>query len=423
MPGAQRAPVADLQRKGAWPGSAPGSRQTASCPTTASDKALAALRRFRLLIDAMGVKQAAGRRDRRRPRRRATAPNSSARSSRSAFDCEVLSAEEEARLAGEGVLSAIPGADGIVGDLGGGSLELVEVGDGEAPARHLAAARRASGRASASRRAEGARDAPRAALKETGLREGRPRPALLHGRRIVARARPDRHDRDRLPAADHAPVSDEAGAGGELRRMAERSTATCAKALAAGPPRDRAGRGDAARSLVVEELEPSELVVSSLRHPRRAALFAAQAERTRQLDPLIEAARDAGGGEHRFGQHGDLLDDWIAPLFDDPPTLQRLRLASCLLADVAWQATPMFRADRGVEMALHGNWVGGRPGRPGDDGAGAVVQLRPRRLPDPRLDAVVPAGASCSARTAGAWRCASASGSAAASHRCSNGRA
>jgi exopolyphosphatase/guanosine-5'-triphosphate,3'-diphosphate pyrophosphatase len=72
---------------------------------------------------------------------------------------------------------------------------------------------------------------------------------------------------------------------------------------------------------------------------------------------LIEAARESGGGEHRFGQHGDLLDEWISPLFDDPPEMSRLRRASCLLADVAWQSNPGFRADRGIEMALHGNWV------------------------------------------------------------------
>ena len=46
------------------------------------------------------------------------------------LDCDVLSAAEEARLAGEGVLSGIPDADGIVGDLGGGSLELVDVSAG-----------------------------------------------------------------------------------------------------------------------------------------------------------------------------------------------------------------------------------------------------------------------------------------------------
>src|SRR3712207_8719877 len=39
------------------------------------------------------------------------------------FDAEVLSGEEEGFMAGQGVLSAIPEANGIVGDLGGGRPE------------------------------------------------------------------------------------------------------------------------------------------------------------------------------------------------------------------------------------------------------------------------------------------------------------
>jgi exopolyphosphatase/guanosine-5'-triphosphate,3'-diphosphate pyrophosphatase len=108
--------------------------------------------------------------------------------------------------------------------------------------------------------------------------------------------------------------------------------------------------------LLVEELEPSLLVVSAY-GIREGLLYSALNPGERNKDPLIEEARAAGGAEHRFGQHGDLLDEWIAPLFDDPPETQRLRLAACLLADVAWQANPGFRAGRAVEMALHGNWV------------------------------------------------------------------
>ena len=44
----------------------------------------------------------------------------------------LLSGEEEAELAGLGVVSAIPRANGIVADLGGGSLELVGVARGAA---------------------------------------------------------------------------------------------------------------------------------------------------------------------------------------------------------------------------------------------------------------------------------------------------
>ncbi len=66
----------------------------------------------------------------------------------------------------------------------------------------------------------------------------------------------------------------------------------------------------------------------------------------------------------RFPEHGALLDRWIAQVFDDPPGDARLRLAACLLSDVAWTAHPDFRAERGMAIALHGNWVGiDLPGR------------------------------------------------------------
>jgi exopolyphosphatase/guanosine-5'-triphosphate,3'-diphosphate pyrophosphatase len=116
-------------------------------------------------------------------------------------------------------------------------------------------------------------------------------------------------------------------------------------------------------NILIAELNPSELVVSSF-GIREGLLYSDLVPDVRAQDPLIEAAREAGGGLGRFTEHGDLLDEWIAPIFDDFPDLARLRLAACLLADVAWQAHPEFRAERGVDMALHGNWVGiDGPGR------------------------------------------------------------
>ncbi len=43
----------------------------------------------------------------------------------------VLSGEEEARLSAMGVIGAFPGAEGVVADLGGGSLEFVRIAGGE----------------------------------------------------------------------------------------------------------------------------------------------------------------------------------------------------------------------------------------------------------------------------------------------------
>ena len=67
--------------------------------------------------------------------------------------------------------------------------------------------------------------------------------------------------------------------------------------------------------------EPSELIVSSF-GIREGLLYDELDAETRALDPLIEAAREAGGGLGRFAEHGDLLDRWIAPMFDDTPALR-----------------------------------------------------------------------------------------------------
>jgi exopolyphosphatase/guanosine-5'-triphosphate,3'-diphosphate pyrophosphatase len=137
-------------------------------------------------------------------------------------------------------------------------------------------------------------------------------------------------------------------------------------------------------NLLAEELEPSRFVASTY-GIREGLLYSGLSERERAIDPLIEEAREAGGGEHRFGQHGDLLDAWIAPIFDDDASMRRLRLAACLLADVAWQANPGFRADRGIEMALHGNWVAVTPAERVIIAQALTANFGRDRLPDERL--------------------------------------
>ena len=298
------------------------------------------------------------------------------------LECDVLSAEDEARLGGEGVTSGIPGAAGVAGDLGGGSLELVEVG---APmgstgiSLPLGVLRLVPG-------AEGTRAARKilkTALKETDLRErAKGRPFYMVGGSWRALARIDMIATDFPLPITHQYKMKPARAR-ELMRLVDDldpkfSTAAAPARLAALPA------AAMLLNLLVEELEPSKLVVSAF-GIREGLLFSRLKPRVRNIDPLLEEARDAGGGEHRFGQHGDLLDQWIAPLFDDTPPMQRLRLASCLLADVAWQANPNFRADRAIEMALHGNWVALNP-------AGRVIMAQAlssnfgrESLPDQRL--------------------------------------
>jgi exopolyphosphatase/guanosine-5'-triphosphate,3'-diphosphate pyrophosphatase len=107
---------------------------------------------------------------------------------------------------------------------------------------------------------------------------------------------------------------------------------------------------------LVKHLGSSALIVSAY-GLREGVLYDDLPDEIRALDPLICAAREEGQLRGRFPEHGDLLDQWIAPLFEDEsPADARLRFATCLLADIAWRAHPEFRAERGLDAALHGNW-------------------------------------------------------------------
>src|SRR5512135_2055908 len=93
--------------------------------------ALEALARFKMLADGLnvGVREAvatAAARD-------ATNGAEFVRRAEAAWGApvRVLSGEDEARLAAEGVIAGIPGADGLVADLGGGSLDMVSVRGGK----------------------------------------------------------------------------------------------------------------------------------------------------------------------------------------------------------------------------------------------------------------------------------------------------
>jgi exopolyphosphatase / guanosine-5'-triphosphate,3'-diphosphate pyrophosphatase len=344
-------------------------------------KALAALARFKLLLDHMKVKRTqvvatAAIRD------AADGPAFVREVERIGFSCDVLSADEEAKLAGEGVLSGIPDANGIVGDLGGGSLELVEVRSGGTSggvSLPLGVLRLDPG----SGGEREAREILKAALNKSPLKDtARGRAFYMVGGSWRALARIDMLATDfPLPITHQYRMKPERAR--ELRKLAQSRDERWSKLIA---PARLASSPVAAMllELLVEELEPSQLVVSTY-GIREGLLYSKLSDRAREIDPLIEEAREAGGGEHRFGQHGDLLDAWIAPLFEDDPKMRRLRLASCLLADVAWQANPGFRADRGIEMALHGNWVAVNP-------AGRVIIAQALsasfgrdRLPDNRL--------------------------------------
>ncbi|HEX4693737.1 Ppx/GppA family phosphatase [Sphingomonas sp.] len=272
---------------------------------------------------------------------------------------ETLTGEEEAIVAGMGVLSAIPDADGIVGDLGGGSLELVRVKKGEVRDRvsfPLGALRIAALRT----KGKGAIDRRVAKLLKQGgwAGKGKGLPLYLVGGSWRSLARLDMHvQRYPLPIIQQYPMSPASVA--RLVRTASHIGKGALKAVPGISSQRAPMLNDAAALLasLLRHLKCDRTIVSSF-GLREGLLYQALDPETRAQDPLIVAARADGQRLGRFPQHGDLLDRWIAPLFEDSPGMQRLRHAACLLADVGWHANPEFRAERGVEIALHGNWVG-----------------------------------------------------------------
>ncbi|KQN26239.1 exopolyphosphatase [Sphingomonas sp. Leaf33] len=272
---------------------------------------------------------------------------------------EVLSGEEEATASGMGVLSAIPDADGIVGDLGGGSLELVRIVAGTVTDRvsfplgvlRLAAIR-AKGKSSLDRRVADF-------LADTGWAgRGKGLPLYMVGGSWRSLAKLDMElNGYPLPVIHgYAMTGDEvARIGRSLAHLDKARMKTIAGISSARAPT----LSDAAALLgiLMKRLGTTAAIASS-HGLREGLLYQRLPAAIRAEDALIVAAREEARVAGRFPEHGDVLNRWIAPLFaGDPVERARLRHAACLLADVGWRANPEFRAERGVEIALHGNWV------------------------------------------------------------------
>jgi exopolyphosphatase/guanosine-5'-triphosphate,3'-diphosphate pyrophosphatase len=268
------------------------------------ERALAALRRFRILTRQMEVGE---------ERVVATAAVRVAsngaefldRVREIGFDPDVLSGDQEARVAGQGVLSAIPEADGIVGDLGGGSLELVDVAGGEirrAASLSLGVLRIKSTLA----KGEAALEKKVArAVEESGFRKSaKKRPLYLVGGSWRALARLDMLLTDYpLPIIHHYSMRSERPAElvpaiSELERMKLKNIASLSVSRVPTLP-----QANLLLKLLVEELKPSHLVVSAF-GIREGLLYDGLDGATRIRDPLLAAARRCAPPRRPGGRGG-----------------------------------------------------------------------------------------------------------------------
>ena len=278
----------------------------------------------------------------------------------SGLKVRILTGQEEARYATLGVISGFFRPVGLVGDMGGGSLEVAEaiddhVGGGwvSLPLGALPVeAMLAEGVASAKRRVDD--------ILREGLKSGLSRPVFYPvggGWRALAKAHIESVD---------APVK--VVHGYELTASVARDFAQFVLRLS--PARLAATPGVAARRArtlpaaamvldrVLKRLAPERVVFSAL--GLREGLIYSQLTRQEQyLDPLLEGAQLIGLPLARVPDFAPALASWTADLFPGEPHAEaRLRVAACALSDIAWRDAPDLRAEESFRRILQFPFIG-----------------------------------------------------------------
>ncbi len=281
---------------------------------------------------------------------------------RTGLGVRVLSGRQEAEAAAAGVVAAFPGAAGVMGDLGGGSLELVGL-DGAGAGAAAGAGQGITLPLGPLRLANRSASAVDAALAEAPWLSGRGADFYAVGGtwRSLARIHMAQ-TRYPLRVVHHYAL-----ARPEAEAFSKMMAGLGPESLAGIPSINRARLAALpAAALVLNRLllrvQPDNLVFSAW--GLREGLLYQQLPAERQgRDPLIEScrafARQTSRDATLGGAFGDELAAWMAPLFGgESAAQQRLRLAACLLSDVAWRSHPDYRAGRAVEGTLFAPFTG-----------------------------------------------------------------
>lgn len=272
---------------------------------------------------------------------------------------EIIDGAEEARLSAAGVLAGIPEADGIVADLGGGSVELVRLGSGAIG--DLGRIGRGVTLPLGPLRLGALGDSPRAVSEAVDralvtapmLRsQGRAILYLVGGAaRAIARLHMEHTHYPLHIVHQYRLIRPEAEAfldiiGRLSRKSLERITSIPRKRLETVPI--------AALTLrrLVAAMEPRHVEFSAF-GLREGYAYSWMREAGSGLDPLIAACAAMARSQSRFPPDGGRLREWTAPLFSNLGDRgRRLHLAACWLADIAWGEHPDYRAEQGFTRSL-----------------------------------------------------------------------
>src|SRR5262249_14825345 len=266
----------------------------------------------------------------------------------------MISGEEDARRSAEGVLSGIPEAEGLMGDLGGGSLELVALDRGKLCAHATLPLGPVRLMDSMVDDLEAARAVIDRHLDGVGWLEG------LKGRtfypvggawRTLARIHMDQTGYP-LHVIHHYSIARRQAEA--LARVLGRLSRRSLSSIPGLSKRRLETLPFAALTLerVLRLAKPDRVVFSAF-GLREGHLFATLPATERAKDPLISACTEFAEAEARFGVLGRVLQDGIDPLFaGDDAEVRRLRRAACTLSDIGWRDHPDYRAEQAFTRIL-----------------------------------------------------------------------
>ncbi len=333
-------------------------------------KALGALKRFRALCDTMRVERlwvlaTAACRDARNGREFIAEAE---RICRARID--LISGQREAELTALGVTSGVHRPDGIVGDLGGGSLELIDV-HGTRLKSGLTLP--LGGLALQDQSGDSIKKAEKIvknALDDVRLLrggEGRAFYAVGGTWRAIARLHMAQTGYPLHVMHGYVVRAKEALEFARLLRRVDPETLSQIEVVASAR-RPLLRFAALVLEHIMREAEPREVVFSAL-GVREGLLYSLLDAEERNRDSLLSAAQDLNRLRSRSPQHGAELIEWTDMFMsttgiDESAEERRLRHAACLLADIGWRAHPDYRGEQSLGIIAHAAFVGiDHPGR------------------------------------------------------------
>lgn len=284
---------------------------------------------------------------------------------------EVLSGEREAELAAKGIMMGFRHADGIAGDLGGGSLELIDITGGElreAVTLPLGGLRLIDETGDRLDRAIDLIDERIVPVKWAAKGRGRSFYAVGGTWRALAKLHME-HARYPLRVMHgYAITTREAIEFCEMVRRSKKLSQLAGIEDISKPRREVLPYGALVLERLLKRIEPRE-VVFSVFGIREGLLMELLPEAERNKDPLISFCETYAQLRSRSSSHGHELAQWTDVLFAEPGPKEseeerRLRHAACIISDIGWRAHPDYRGEQSLNVVAHAALSGiDHPGR------------------------------------------------------------